>query len=100
MKGLKLEPGWRQAWVTWLNLLRLKSKPPTSARIAPSTGLAATKAASTSGNCRICQPFSYFCTRITAPRRTRLLGAALSSSMRAANLRPSSPIFRTSPPRR
>ena len=22
MKGLKLEPGWRHAWVTWLNLLR------------------------------------------------------------------------------
>jgi hypothetical protein len=31
MNGLKLEPGWRHAWVTWLNLLRLKSKPPTSA---------------------------------------------------------------------
>ena len=38
MKGLKLEPGWRSACVTWLNLLRLKSKPPTSARIAPSRG--------------------------------------------------------------
>jgi hypothetical protein len=38
MKGLKLEPGWRQAWVTWLNLLRLKSKPPTRARMAPSVG--------------------------------------------------------------
>ena len=38
MKGLNDEPGWRHAWVTWLNLLRLKSKPPTSARIAPSVG--------------------------------------------------------------
>ena len=38
MKGLNEEPGWRQAWVTWLNLLRLKSKPPTRARIAPSCG--------------------------------------------------------------
>ena len=39
MKGLNEEPGWRQAWVTWLNLLRLKSKPPTSAWIAPSSGI-------------------------------------------------------------
>src|SRR5260363_60159 len=39
MKGLKLEPGCRHAWVTWLNLFLLKSKPPTSARIAPSCGV-------------------------------------------------------------
>jgi hypothetical protein len=39
MKGLKLDPGCRHACVTWLNLLRLKSKPPTSARIAPSIGI-------------------------------------------------------------
>jgi hypothetical protein len=38
MKGLKLEPGCRQAWVTWLNLLLAKSKPPTRARIAPCAG--------------------------------------------------------------
>ena len=49
MKGLNEEPGWRQACVTWLNLLRLKSKPPTSARIAPSVGSVATNADSTSG---------------------------------------------------
>ena len=34
MNGLKLEPGWRHACVTWLNLFRLKSNPPTSA-LAP-----------------------------------------------------------------
>ena len=34
MKGLNDEPGWRHAWVTWLNLLRAKSKPPTRARTA------------------------------------------------------------------
>jgi hypothetical protein len=32
MKGLMLDPGCRQALVTWLNWLREKSKPPTSAR--------------------------------------------------------------------
>jgi hypothetical protein len=68
--------------------------------MAPSTGLAATNAASTSGNWTICQPLSNLCTRITAPRRTRLFGADLSSSMRAANLSPSSLILSTSPPRR
>ena len=35
MKGLKLDPGWRSACVTWLYWLRLKSNPPTSERIAP-----------------------------------------------------------------
>src|SRR5213083_89398 len=39
MNGLKPEPGWRQACVTWLYWLRLKSKPPTSDRTAPSCGL-------------------------------------------------------------
>ena len=53
MNGLKLEPGWRQACVTRLNLLRLKSKPPTSARIEPSARFAATSAACTSGSCAI-----------------------------------------------
>ena len=55
MKGLKLEPGWRQACVTWLNLFLLKSKPPTSAWMAPSRGSSATKAPSTSGSCVISQ---------------------------------------------
>ena len=31
---MKLEPGWRKAWVTWLYWLRLKSNPPIRARIA------------------------------------------------------------------
>src|SRR5258706_50079 len=55
MKGLKPEPGWRQAWVTWLYWLRLKSKPPTSERTAPSCGLAEIKAPSASGSWTICQ---------------------------------------------
>ena len=48
--GLKLDPGWRQAWVTWLNGWRVKSKPPTSARTRPLTGSSATNAACTSGH--------------------------------------------------
>ena len=93
MNGLKLEPGWRSAWVTWLYWVRLKSKPPTSARTAPSRGSIETSEASTAGSCVICQrSFSSFCTRMIAPRRMRWLGLALSPSMRAANLRPSSPI--------
>src|SRR5574340_315059 len=69
MNGLKLEPGCRQAWVTWLNLLRLKSKPPTSAVMAPFFGLIATSAASTSGSCasRHCGLLPTDCTRTTAP---------------------------------
>ena len=55
MKGLKLEPGWRQACVTRLNLLRSKSNPPTIARTAPSCVLMATRAACTSGSCAIAQ---------------------------------------------
>lgn len=35
MNGRKLDPGCRQAWVAWLNLLRPKSNPPTRERIAP-----------------------------------------------------------------
>ena len=35
MKGLKLEPGWRRAWVARLNFWPAKLKPPTSARSAP-----------------------------------------------------------------
>src|SRR5260363_291645 len=50
MKGLKLEPGCRHAWVTWLNLFLLKSKPPTSARIAPSCGVIEISAPSSCGN--------------------------------------------------
>src|SRR6266581_7720008 len=70
MKGLKPEPGWRQAWVTWLYWLLLKSKPPTSDRTAPSCGLAEIKAPSASGSWTICQSsWSSFWMRITAPRR-------------------------------
>jgi hypothetical protein len=47
MNGFRLEPGWRHAWVMWLYWLRLKSKPPTSERIAPVRGSAETNAAST-----------------------------------------------------
>ena len=79
MKGLKPEPGCRQACVTWLNLFLLKSKPPTSAWMAPSRGSSATKAPSTSGSCVISQVFfGVFATRITAPRRILILGGALS----------------------
>ena len=100
MKGLKLEPGCRQACVAWLNLLRLKSKPPTRARIAPVLGSVESKAASTSGICVMRQLFfSSGWTRITAPRRSRLLGGALSSSIRAASFMPSPLIVSTSPPR-
>jgi len=49
MNGLKLDPGCRCACVTWLNLLRSKSKPPTRARIAPSAGCIEMNAASTCG---------------------------------------------------
>jgi hypothetical protein len=69
MNGLKLDPGWRQAWVTRLNLLRLKSKPPTSAMMAPSFGFSETSAASTSGSCasRHCGLLPTACTRTTEP---------------------------------
>ena len=100
MKGLNEEPGWRQACVTWLNLLRLKSKPPIRARTAPSAGSSETKPASTSGSCAICQPFlSSRCTRMIAPRRMRLRAAVLSSRARAANFRPSGFTVTVSPSR-
>ena len=51
MKGLKLEPGWRQALVTWLNWLCEKSKPPTSARTWPVAESSDTSAPCTSGHC-------------------------------------------------
>ena len=63
MNGLKLEPGWRHACVTWLNLFWLKSKPPTSARIAPSCGTTETNAPSTCGICVIAQLPSSFLTQ-------------------------------------
>ena len=98
MKGLKLEPGWRNACVTWLNLLRSKSKPPTSARRAPSLGRIATNVDSTCGICAICQaPLSSRITRMTAPRRILVAAAALSPSERAANLSPS-PVTETMSP--
>lgn len=55
MKGLNEEPGWRQAWVTWLKLRRLKSKPPISDLIAPVRVSSDTKAPSTSGISTISQ---------------------------------------------
>ena len=35
---LESDPGCRWAWVTWLNLLRSKSKPPINEKMAPSLG--------------------------------------------------------------
>ncbi len=49
MNGLKFEPGWRSAWITRLNLLFVKSKPPTSAWTAPSRVAIETRAPSTFG---------------------------------------------------
>ena len=52
--GLKPDPGWRCACVARLNLPDLASKlskPPTSARMAPSSGLSATSAEAASGIC-------------------------------------------------
>src|SRR3569833_867943 len=51
MKGLKLEPGWRQALVAWLNWLCAKSKPPTRARTWPGCESSETSAACASGHC-------------------------------------------------
>ena len=45
-----LEPTWRSAWVARLNLLWLKSNPPTRAIIAPFCGLMETSAELTSGS--------------------------------------------------
>ena len=98
MNGLKLEPGWRHACVTWLYLFLPKSKPPTSARMAPSRGSSATNAPSTSGNCVISHVFlSVFATRINAPRRSLMLAGALSLKPDWAGLRPS-PVITTDSP--
>ncbi|MCY1364637.1 hypothetical protein D9M69_514500 [compost metagenome] len=79
MNGLKLEPGWRQACVTWLNLLRLKSKPPTIERISPSCGFSDTNAAATSGSCVTDQlPLPSCVTRMIAPGRIFILGCAFA----------------------
>ncbi|MPN49720.1 hypothetical protein SDC9_197342 [bioreactor metagenome] len=88
MKGLKLEPGWRQAWVTWLNLFFSKSKPPISARMAPVCVDMATKAPSTSGSWVISQaPLEFLMARITAPGRILILGGALGLRPDSAGLR-------------
>ena len=99
MNGLKLEPGWRQACVTWLNLFLLKSKPPTSALMDPSRGSMATNAPSTSGNWVISQvSLGVLVTLIMAPRRILMLGGALSDKPDCAGLSPSPVISNTSPP--
>jgi hypothetical protein len=49
MKGLKAEPGWRAAWVTRLNLLIEKSKPPARLVMPPSFGSTETMAPCASG---------------------------------------------------
>ncbi|MCY1241453.1 hypothetical protein D9M72_543540 [compost metagenome] len=98
MKGLKLEPGWRQACETWLNLFLPKSKPPTSAVMAPVRGSMPMKAPSTSGSCVISQVFlGVLATRITAPRRILMLGGAFAARPDCAGLRPSPEISKASP---
>ena len=90
MKGLKLEPGWRQAWVTWLNLLRPKSNPPTRDAHRAVLRVDGNERRFGLGQLQhLPASFSSFLMRIIAPRRIRLFGGALSSSMRAANFRPS-----------
>ena len=98
MNGLKLEPGWRQAWVTRLNLFRLKSKPPTIARIAPSPVSADTNAACTSGTCVTSQPFGPSATRMTMPGLIRRATGAFSDSQGATSFSPS-PVISTDWPR-
>ncbi|MNK99218.1 hypothetical protein D3C87_1196050 [compost metagenome] len=99
MNGLKLEPGWRQACVTWLNLLRLKSKPPTIARISPSSGFNETKAAATSGSCVTDHVLSLAScvTRMIAPGRILTFGWALADSDGAINRSAVPSIVATSP---
>ena len=91
MNGLNADPGCRCACVTWLNLLRSKSKPPTSDRIAPSLrpqrderGLRpAASGRSPSAPCRRA--------RRGSPPRVGCAGRGrrLVAQSRAANLRPS-----------
>ena len=90
MKGLKADPGWRQACVTWLNLFLSKSKPPTSARTAPVRGSIATSAPSTSGSCVSDHcPFGPLRTRTTAPRRICTLVGAFAASPEVTGRSPS-----------
>ncbi|MNT36272.1 hypothetical protein D3C72_1723450 [compost metagenome] len=95
-----MEPGWRMAWVTWLKLLRLKSKPPTSERIAPLAGSIATKAPSTVGICTMLTLLPCSTMRITAPRRMRCTGVTRSDSALRAKVRPRPRICSLRPPRR
>ena len=115
--GLKLEPGWRQAWVTWLKGWRAKSKPPTNARTRPVRASSATKAACTSGHCVTAQaalelaafalPLSPGAanpglaggcqTRRMSPRATRKSLPALGDRPGSATRRPSPVICRASP---
>ena len=98
---MKLEPGWRQAWVTWLNLFLWKSKPPTKARTEPLRGSIATKAASTSGSWvmrQVFSPLTSACTtRTTAPGRILTLGPALSDKPEATARKPSPVISNGTP---
>ncbi len=98
MNGLKLEPGWRHACVTWLNLFLLKSKPPTSARIAPSCGVSDTSAPSTCGSCVICQlPFASATTRTIEPGLMRCACVARGLNAAATKRSPSPLIVATVP---
>ena len=101
MNGLKLDPGWRHACVTWLNLFFSKSNPPTKARMPPSRGSIATKAPSTSGSCVISQIFlGVLVTRTKAPGRNLILGCALSDRPDCTGCKPSPVISSVSPLRR
>jgi hypothetical protein len=99
MKGLKLEPGWRQACVTWLNLFLPKSKPPTRARMAPVRGSSATKRAFDLG--QLGQPpvaLGAFCIRrTTAPRRICTFGPAFDDRPEVTGFRPAPVTVTTSP---
>ena len=98
MNGLKLEPGCRQACVTWLNLFLPKSNPPTKARTAPSRGSKATNAPSTSGSWVTSHMFlAVFATRIKAPRLILTFGPALPAKPDCAGFKPSPVISRVSP---
>ena len=67
------------------------------ARMAPSVVLAATKADSISGICVTSQSLPSCMTRITAPRRMRLFGAAFSDSQERPISRPA-PLMAISSP--
>ncbi|MNM92584.1 hypothetical protein D3C81_1049220 [compost metagenome] len=83
--GLKLEPGWRRAWVARLNLLPAKLKPPTSARNAPVSASSETSDAWPRGIWSISHSPSLLParTRIMSPRVRSLAGERLVQRLAA-----------------